>query len=388
MSLTNRRTILTATRTRLRIGLWIFAAAFASSLWAQDAQTLLPCNIQTLMKRGLGYRVAASGLIYINCDDTSLVRFETAGRLRTEGGQSAIEGLEVSARLVKPGQPWIRVDLKMAGGKRALDPGREYELDLAPNGQATIERMVNGDRSKLAGPFRTATFRISTRAAARIVPSSYRQRSGSVFRVVSPVALCDSGGGVRLAEVDSAGAKTLLETAAMPPRGFALPKCGSPGSADAARTESLSEYGELYISPAAGHTGRTTVEVTGIRNIFGEELHLQAPLSLTAGTSKLNPRVPATPGILVTDTAVLEVITAWSGQKPPRMSQVIADWWVQTAHGSSHSSLAFNPDGIASLVGLLKKKFPNAPTLDRPDLATGGAIETVEDLVEALNEPI
>jgi hypothetical protein len=90
---------------------------------------------------------------------------------------------------------------------------------------------------------------------------------------------------------------------------------------------------------------------------------------------------------MASDAAVLDVITGWSGRRPPAMSQVLAVWWNQTAPGSSHSTLAFNPDGIADLIKRLKKAFPHSPVIGAVDLADGGAISTVEDLVEALNEP-
>jgi hypothetical protein len=87
------------------------------------------------------------------------------------------------------------------------------------------------------------------------------------------------------------------------------------------------------------------------------------------------------------DSAVLNVVTSWSGRRPPKMSQVLADWWNQTAPASSHSSLPFDPDGITDLITRLKKTFPASPAIDLADLASGGGISTVEDLVEALNEP-
>ena len=87
------------------------------------------------------------------------------------------------------------------------------------------------------------------------------------------------------------------------------------------------------------------------------------------------------------DSAVLDVIKAWSGKRPSKMSQVLADWWNQTAPGSSHSSLPFDPDGISDLIKRLKKAFPRSPVIDSADLAAGGGISTVQDLVQALNEP-
>ena len=90
---------------------------------------------------------------------------------------------------------------------------------------------------------------------------------------------------------------------------------------------------------------------------------------------------------MASDAAVLNALTRWSGNRPPAMTQVLADWWNQTAPGSSHSGIVFNPDGIADLIKRLRKAFPQSPTIASADLAVGGTISTVEDLVEALNEP-
>jgi hypothetical protein len=59
-----------------------------------------------------------------------------------------------------------------------------------------------------------------------------------------------------------------------------------------------------------------------------------------------------------TNKAVVDVVEQWSGQRPEKMSQGLEDWWNQTAPGSSHSALVFNPDGIEDLLKRLQKAFP------------------------------
>ena len=85
-----------------------------------------------------------------------------------------------------------------------------------------------------------------------------------------------------------------------------------------------------------------------------------------------------------TNNEVLEVIEEWSGQRPPKMSQQLEEWWNKTAPGSTHSGLAFDPDGIADLVNRLKNAFPNPPHLEAADFKATGTVKTVQDLVDAL----
>jgi hypothetical protein len=85
-----------------------------------------------------------------------------------------------------------------------------------------------------------------------------------------------------------------------------------------------------------------------------------------------------------TNKEVLDVIEKWSGQRPPKMSQQLEEWWNKTAPGSTHSGLLFDPDGIADLVKRLKKAFPNPPHLEAADFKATGTVRTVQDLVNAL----
>lgn len=85
-----------------------------------------------------------------------------------------------------------------------------------------------------------------------------------------------------------------------------------------------------------------------------------------------------------TNKAVVDVVEQWSGQRPEKMSQGLEDWWNQTAPGSSHSALVFNPDGIEDLLKRLQKAFPAAPPLVSGDFGAAGAVKSIQDLVDAL----
>ena len=82
--------------------------------------------------------------------------------------------------------------------------------------------------------------------------------------------------------------------------------------------------------------------------------------------------------------AVVDVIEQWSGQQPEKMLQSLEDWWNQTAPGSSHSALKFDPDGIEDLIKRIENAFPSAPVVEAADFRTSGNIKTVQDLVDAL----
>jgi len=85
-----------------------------------------------------------------------------------------------------------------------------------------------------------------------------------------------------------------------------------------------------------------------------------------------------------TNQAVVDVVEQWSGKRPERMSQNLKDWWNETAPGSSHSALAFDPDGIEDLLRRLKNAFPSSPLLASGDFGDSGNIKTIQDLVDSL----
>lgn len=85
-----------------------------------------------------------------------------------------------------------------------------------------------------------------------------------------------------------------------------------------------------------------------------------------------------------TNKAVVDVIEQWSGKRPEKMSQNLKEWWDQTAPGSTHSALSFDPDGIEDLLNRLRDAFPSSPALVSVDFGDSGNIKTVQDVVDAL----
>ena len=85
-----------------------------------------------------------------------------------------------------------------------------------------------------------------------------------------------------------------------------------------------------------------------------------------------------------TNKQVVDAIEQWSGNRPEKMSQNLEEWWNQTAPGSTHSALAFDPNGIDDLLEKLHKEFAGSPDLAAGDFKATGNIKTLQDLVDAL----
>ena len=274
-------------RRRHRISLWVCPLLFAGGLAAQNAPVALPCSAQGLAKSGAAYRVATPRIVYINCDDTTLVRFQTAGRLQSSADHKPVEGVQVSVQLVKSGEAWLRADLTKTGGGLPLEASKDYELVLAPDGQASVEKMVE-DRpnpAPVAGPFQPLTVAISTKPAGTIAPSLLRRRSGVEFRIVSNVGLCEfAKNGLKFAEIGLLQTKIYHEATATLPPGMTVPKCGPTGSLEEARTDNPANYGTAFITLNLDHLRQASaaVEVTGLKNIFGEDIKLKNQVALGA----------------------------------------------------------------------------------------------------------
>ncbi len=83
-------------------------------------------------------------------------------------------------------------------------------------------------------------------------------------------------------------------------------------------------------------------------------------------------------------TKILDITTAWSGQRPEKMSQSLEDWWNQTAPGSTRGALEFDPHGIDALLPRLKRVFPASPRPSEASFRGSGNIKTLQDLEEIL----
>jgi hypothetical protein len=89
-----------------------------------------------------------------------------------------------------------------------------------------------------------------------------------------------------------------------------------------------------------------------------------------------------------TNKAVVDLVERWSGKRPKAMNQNLEDWWGETAPGSNHSTLAYDKEGIESLVDEASETFPKSPSLTADDFRAAGNIKTLQDLVDALQPPM
>jgi len=82
---------------------------------------------------------------------------------------------------------------------------------------------------------------------------------------------------------------------------------------------------------------------------------------------------------------VLNALESWCGTRPDQLSVVLKDLWNDTAPGSAHSSLDFDPDGIDALIQELHDEFSDQPqrqvTLIAGDFRSAGKIQTAQQLV-------
>lgn len=90
---------------------------------------------------------------------------------------------------------------------------------------------------------------------------------------------------------------------------------------------------------------------------------------------------------------VVDAVEIWCGKRPDELATVLKDLWDDTAPGSSHSALDFDPDGIEDLVLKLHSEFANPPkrrvTATAADFRGGAKIQTLQKLVdEAVTFPL
>jgi len=99
------------------------------------------------------------------------------------------------------------------------------------------------------------------------------------------------------------------------------------------------------------------------------------------------------PIVMSIQSRIVNTVATWCGKRPDSLSNVLKDLWDDTAPGSSHSSLDFDPDGIDDLIQKLHSEFASPPkrqvNATGPDFRGGSRIRTVQNLVdEALAFPL
>jgi hypothetical protein len=279
-----------------RLFLSLALSFLASGARAQTAPIPLPCDTKTTASGVDAYRVVTPNVLYLNCDNTNLVEFTTTAKLYVITGatRTAVAGVTATVNLFDPGDPWIRLDLSQAGGSTVLEKGKDYQIDLAPDQNATIRVMadvkVAGQQTfiheelPLAGPFQALTVGFSTKPIAVIKPLNV-STLGSTFDVYSNVALDTFPlGKIKFAEISPVKVKTYhtVEAALVgapvhcpPPAPCAAPppQGGNPETFGRMRVE---------LTTDRLRQAKATVAVEGIANLFAETLKAQSDVTLGA----------------------------------------------------------------------------------------------------------
>ena len=90
------------------------------------------------------------------------------------------------------------------------------------------------------------------------------------------------------------------------------------------------------------------------------------------------------------DDRTLDVIEDWCGVRPGDFTKALIDLWEETRKNPKrpHTSMDFQPDGVADLIDRLKREFRNPPgrriTLTPPSFDPNGRVKTVSDLMDAV----
>ena len=247
----------------------------------------LPCDVQAQAKSGNLYRIATPTRLYVNCDNTSLEQFSTTGNLYLLSTDSkAVSGpaapVTVKLHPDKKGRPtpWLAITLSGAGGGR-LEGGKSYRLVLAEEGKAAVK--VAG-QPEATGPFKPLALDISTTPAARIAPSFLGRDKGAGFLVSSNVALCGvEGAAIQFHEIGLLGQKIYHNAEAIPFRDSDAPRCVSNGNyGDMPNPDTPDSYGRATVKLKVDQLRQSsaTIEITGIHDIFGQDLALKNDVSL------------------------------------------------------------------------------------------------------------
>jgi len=152
----------------------------ACCLGPLHAATPLPCKIPDN-----GWRVALPWLMYVSCG-SFIDQLDTKGRLFAgrHGQRTAVAGVEVNVQAFGKRATWLELRLAKNGSRYSLESGKDYEIDFAPDGQATAVK----DDKPVPGPFEPMTLEFSTRPVARVEAPEFRMR-GMQVQVRSNLAL-------------------------------------------------------------------------------------------------------------------------------------------------------------------------------------------------------
>ncbi|HTM50707.1 MAG TPA: hypothetical protein VL285_18560, partial [Bryobacteraceae bacterium] len=252
------------------------AAALAiCSLAPLRAATALPCRPPEN-----GWRVALPWLMYVNCGsfidqlDTAGSLFVGRGRLRTP-----VAGVEVQVKAFGTRAAWLELRLAKDGSRFSLESGKDYEIDLAPDGQATVVK----DGKKVPGPFDRMTVEFSTRPVARLEAPVFLKR-GIEVEVRSNLAVrsFDPNEPV-FTEIGLLKDATVLPSTSRSP-GTVITECMVAASCPEPEPKqgSPATYGIVIVDLTEDVLRDATaqVSITGLRDLFGKPLKAEGKISL------------------------------------------------------------------------------------------------------------
>jgi hypothetical protein len=256
-----------------------------SPLFGQTAPTPLPCDAEVAAKGDDAYRVVTNRVVYLNCVRTDLLQLETTGQLfeGTGSDRAPVKGVTASAKLYQENDSWIRVEFQSAAAAHALEKGKDYELDLAPDQAANVTLAVDGKPAQVMGPFKKLKVTFSTKPAA-VIRGGRASSLGSTFEVYSSLVLENfQKDEPRLIEVNSDGTKVVHEAETIA-KGATLPPSREEGSHLEPRPfgDNPETFGRAAMTLTRDHLRRAkvTLEVENLRNCFGDTLVVHNEVAL------------------------------------------------------------------------------------------------------------
>ena len=247
---------------------------FAGVYFALNAAPL-PCTIPDN-----GWRVATPSLVYVNCS-RPFQEFETTGKLFVgrRGQRKEESGVTVSVKLYNKSRSWLELRPVKEGKPFPLTASRDYEIDLAADGQAKVVQ----SGKPVAGPFDPMTFEFSTRPVAR-VETGLRNTLGAEFQVRSNLALrpFDPNEPV-FAEIgllkNEIGHESRSES-----RGTLVTECMAAGTCPEPqpRLDTPETYGLVVVTLTEDllRQAEARVRVTGLKDVFGQPLRAESKVTL------------------------------------------------------------------------------------------------------------
>jgi hypothetical protein len=256
----------------------VFAGATVN---AQTAPAVLPCDNKSVEGTVDAFRVVTARLVYVNCDVTTLTKFDTSATLSIvePGGTKPVQGVTASVRLFESGDSWLRIDLTKAAGLEVLQAGQNYELVLAPDHNAAVAKFSG----TVQGPFEPLKIPFSTKPKA-VIRTGLVEDFGVAFEIYSPLALRTFGpNDPKFAEVILGNLRT-YHLAKTQPRGPTVTECQAQASCPAPDTENPGNYGRAAVTLVTDHLyqSKATLEITGLTNLFDQPLKIQNDVVLGA----------------------------------------------------------------------------------------------------------